>query len=267
MTPRASYPLKTRDLEPLHAQPRDASGALRKLLLPLGLLVVLQGCGAAARATIKEPGGVELPIEIVHEGCDLSRGEGTDVNGDGRPDVVQVHQNGREVCRMLDLNFDGKPDAFVYFDEQGKVRRRESDFDRDGRLDEVATYVAGVVARKDRDTNLDGKFDTWDFYENGKLVRRLRDTLGVGRVSQWWTFSKPGDPSCAVIQSDRNGDGEADPDDVVDTCADAEATEPAPTETAPASDGESGSSKAAAEARDDAEAAEPAEAGSEKDAK
>lgn len=262
MTPRASSSSSTRDLEPFEARPRDSSGLCRKLLVPLALLVWGQGCGPAARATIKHPGGLELPIELVHEPCDLARGKGTDVNGDGRPDLVQVHEGGREVCRMLDLNFDGKPDAFVYFDEHGKVRRRESDFDRDGRFDEVATYVGGVVARKDRDTNLDGKLDTWDFYENGKLVRRLRDTAGVGRVSQWWTFSKPGDPSCAVIQSDRDGDGEADPEDVVDTCADAEvaaaAPDPVPAPAAPA----------AGEDRDDAASDdEPTEAAPDEDAK
>jgi len=235
MTPRASFSPNTRDLEPIEARRRPFSTLLCKLLVPVGLFATVQGCGASAQTTIKQPGGIELPIEIVHERCDLGRGEGTDVNGDGRPDVVQVHEGGREVCRMLDLNFDGKPDAFVYLDEQGKVRRRESDFDRDGRLDEIASYVGGIVVRKDRDTNLDGKLDTWDFYENGKLVRRLRDTSGAGRVSQWWTFSNAADPSCAVIQSDRDGDGEADPEEVVDTCADAEPSASAPPPVQPTS--------------------------------
>ena len=54
----------------------------------------------------------------------------------------------------------------------GAIRARESDFDRDGRIDEIAYYTAGVVVRKDRETNLDGKLDTWDFYEGGKLHHR-----------------------------------------------------------------------------------------------
>lgn len=253
MTSRASFLSHSRDIEP---NPASVRSFVRLVLVPASLLLFAQGCGSAARTTVKEPGGLELPIEIVHEPCDLGRGKGTDVNGDGRPDVIEVSENGRLVCRMLDLDFDGKPDAFVYFDEGGKVRRRESDFDRDGRLDEVASYVAGVVVRKDRDTNLDGKIDTWDFYEGGKLVRRLRDTTGRGRISQWWTFSKPGDPSCAVIQSDRDGDGEADPEEVVDTCADV-VPDAVPAATQP---------KAEAAAADEATSAET-NAESEKDAK
>lgn len=259
MTFRASFFPQRRDIEP---NPVPGRFLLRLALVPVGLLLFAQGCGSAARTTVKEPGGLELPIEIVHERCDLSGGKGTDVNGDGRPDVVEVSEGGRLVCRMLDLNFDGRPDAFVYFDEQGKVRRRESDFDRDGRFDEVALYVDGVVVRKDRDTNVDGKLDTWDFYEGGKIVRRLRDTVGRGRVSQWWTFSKPGDPSCAVIQSDRDGDGEADPEEVVDTCADAVAeAAPAPSPSNPPA-AETG---AAEPADEKAPSAETNEAASEKD--
>ena len=68
------------------------------------------------------------------------------------------------------LNHDDKPDAYIYFDASGDIRRRESDFDRDGKIDEIAYYTAGVITRKDRETNLDGKFDTWDFYEGGKLA-------------------------------------------------------------------------------------------------
>lgn len=180
---------------------------------------MLMACGGARPATVKEPGGIELPIAIDHEPCDLSRGRAIDVNGDGRADVIRVEVDGRESCRMIDLNFDGRPDAFVYFDEQGRTRRRESDFDRDGRVDEVAHYAQGVVVRKDRDTNLDGKFDTWDFYENGKLARRLRDTSGLGRVTQRWSFPKPERPECVVVESDRNGDGRFEAEDLIDNCA------------------------------------------------
>lgn len=183
-----------------------------------GLLFIgLVGCGGSARSMIKDPSGLDLPIEIEHEPCDISNGEAIDVNGDGRPDIVRVRIDGREVCRMVDLNFDGRPDTFIYFDDEGRVRRRESDFDRDGRVDEIAIYEGGVIVRKDRDTNLDGKFDTWDLYENGRLTRRLRDTRGRGQISQSWSFPDPDRPDCAIIRGE--GDGLLGEDDVVDTCA------------------------------------------------
>jgi hypothetical protein len=120
---------------------------------------------------------------------------------------------------MIDLNHDDKPDSFVYFDASGNVRRRESDFDRDGRIDEIAYFVGGIVTRKDRETNLDGKIDTWDFYEGGKIHHRLRDSDGDGKADQWWTWPNPDKIECAVIASDHNGDGKPDPNDVIDVCA------------------------------------------------
>ena len=92
------------------------------------------------------------------------------------------------------------------------IRRRESDFDRDGRIDEIAYYTGGVIARKDRETNLDGKLDTWDFYEGGKIHHRMRDSDGDGRVDQWWTWPNPDRIECAVIAADHNRDGRPDPE-------------------------------------------------------
>lgn len=228
MTSRAEIPSPIHGLDGRRSFFSGRNALALAGLAPLALLA-LAACGGSAKfVTVREPGGLELPITIEHEPCNLSRGEAIDVNGDGRPDVVRVEANGRELCRMADLNFDGRPDAFVYFDEQGRVRRRESDFDRDGRIDEIATFAGGKVVRKDRDTNLDGKFDTWDFYENERLVRRLRDTTGAGRVNQKWTFADPTKPECAVIETDRSGDGRPDPEDLVDTCAESHAGAPAP---------------------------------------
>jgi hypothetical protein len=132
---------------------------------------------------------------------------------------VRVMVNGRETCRMVDLNHDGRPDSFIYFEANGAVRRTESDFDRDGFIDEIAHYKGGVVVRKDRETNLDRKLDTWDFYEGGKLKQRLRDSDANGRVDQWWTWPNPDRLECAVIASDHDGDGQPDPTSVVDACA------------------------------------------------
>lgn len=158
--------------------------------------------------------------EMVHEDCDAdaSSARRVDVNGDQRPDIVHVMDGQREVCRVVDLNLDGAVDAYVYYDDQGRERRRESDFDRDGRADEIAMYEGGQIVRKERETNFDNKLDTWDYYEGGKIARRERDSDGDGVIDQWWEFNNPDDTKCAVVATDRDGDGKPDPKSVVDLC-------------------------------------------------
>jgi len=171
------------------------------------------------------PTGSERDTEIKHEACDVNAPTATrlDVNGDNRPDIVHVMNGPREVCRVVDLNLDGSFDAFIYYDESGQERRRESDFDRDGRPDEIVSLRGGVVFLKERETNFDDQIDTWDYYENGRLVRRERDSDSDGLIDQWWAFNDPTNPSCAAVATDRNVDGKPDPDSVVDACAEARA--------------------------------------------
>ena len=163
------------------------------------------------------------PTEITHEDCDAdAKGAAkTDANNDGRADITRVMEGNRELCRVLDLNFDGRVDNFLYFDEAGNLRRRESDFDRDGLIDEIGLYKAGRIVQKLRETNLDGKLDTWDTYTNERLTERRRDIDADGRVDQWWTFPDPSKLECPVVATDDDGDGK--PDSRHDPCKEREA--------------------------------------------
>jgi hypothetical protein len=205
--------------------------------LPRLVALLALGLGAACSSAegddkVKNPGNAPEKREtaIIHEPCDATSSDTqkVDVNGDGKPDIFHVMKNGKEICRIIDLNMDGRPDAFIYYDEQGRERRRESDFDRDGRADEIAIYENGVLKLKLRETNFDDKIDTWDYYENGRLVRRERDSDGDGIVDQWWTFNNPQNPRCAVVATDRNADGKPDPDSVVDLCGESYGAPKAP---------------------------------------
>jgi len=115
---------------------RRAEGSWGVWLLACGLVMACAGSGAGRKAA--NPSGLSpRDTRIVHEECPVeeSRVVAEDVNGDGRPDRRTVSEDGRIVCRGLDFNFDGVVDAWLYFDGAGKVRRRESDYDRDGRID------------------------------------------------------------------------------------------------------------------------------------
>jgi len=185
-------------------------------------VLVAAACSSsdATQTQVRTPTGNERDTEIKHEACnkDTPNARKTDVNGDGLSDIVHVTNGGREVCRIVDLNLDGAIDAFIYYDGQGRERRRESDFDRDGRADEVAHYKAGVVSLKERETNFDNKIDTWDYFEGGRLARRERDSDGDAIIDQWWQFNNPTDPKCAIVATDQNADGKPDPNSVVDLC-------------------------------------------------
>jgi hypothetical protein len=159
-----------------------------------------------------------------------------DVKGSGKPAIYHVMSGGKEICRAVDLNLDGAIDAFIYYDDQGRERRREQDFDRDGRADEISVFENGQIKLKLRETNFDNKIDTWDYYENGRLVKRERDSDGDGTIDQWWSFNNPTKPQCAIVASDRNADGKPDPDSVVDLCGDSYGTvkTPGPAAAAPA---------------------------------
>jgi hypothetical protein len=180
----------------------------------LALLGCSQSLAVGAQTADGKP--IKRSTEIVHEPCDTSSaGERLDANGDGKPEVLIVYAGGRELCRSVDLNFDGTVDLWVYRDPQGQVRRREFDFDRDGRIDEIEILQAGVPVERYRATTLANRIDTWDFFQGGQLVRTERDSKGDGIVDQWWEYSRPG---CPIIHSDTNGDGRPDPGATVDYC-------------------------------------------------
>lgn len=176
----------------------------------------LWGCGGGDSAVSKAklPDGVRSQ-SIEHESCNESghRVEAVDVNNDGRPDIKRVYDGQHEVCRISDLNHDGKPDMFEYYDKTGALRRRESDYDDNGVVNEIQFYENGKKVRAELDTTNQGRIDTWDVFDagTGKLTKRERDTTGDGRVDQWWTYE--GDK--VTIAMDKNGDGKPDPESVI----------------------------------------------------
>lgn len=154
---------------------------------------------------------------LVHEECDIKSGSVQKLSASGTaPEIYIVQSGGRESCRAVDFNRDGRIETWVYVDGSGQVRRRESDFDRDGRIDDIMIYKGGSLIERDQATTLRGKLDTWQFYQGGKLVRAERDSDGDAVIDQWWEYPKTAD--CPMIHSDVDGDGRPDPGSTVDYC-------------------------------------------------
>lgn len=185
-------------------------------------LTLLVGCGAlwacGGGGDEAEGGNAKVPqskrsTEIQHEACE-GAGDAVDVNNDGKPDIRHVRaSNGRESCRVTDLNRNGIADLFQYFDAAGNLRRREADYDESGVVDAIETYEGGKLVRVEYDTLARHRIDTWDFFDaaSGKRVRRERDTKGTGKVDQWWTW----EGEKVTIAFDRDGDGQPDPTNTV----------------------------------------------------
>lgn len=114
----------------------------------------------------------------------------SDLNGDGRKDVVRFYNDeGRPLREESDRNFDGTMDAVTFF-ERGRVVRHESDSNADGRVDIKVFYEAGAPIRTERDTHArstasEWRPDRWEYFEEGRLIRVGSDIDGDGRVDRW----------------------------------------------------------------------------------
>jgi hypothetical protein len=162
------------------------------------------------RSTVRGPQVEPMP----HEPCVGSGGEETRLSvGEDRPvPVIEVRRNGRLYCRATDANFDGRVDITRFFDEQGRVRRVEDDFDFDGKLDAVAIYRDGIIVSDILDTNFDGRTDTWREYEGGRLVRLQRDSNSDGIIDMWEDFDERGNVIRTRVDANRDGQPDEEPD-------------------------------------------------------
>lgn len=162
--------------------------------------VALMAVGCSGPSEAKHPEAQRRDTTLRHETCDEQRGEveRLDANGDGRAELIIVREGGREVCRAADLNFDGRTDQWSKAGPDGKLARRESDFDWDGQIDEVALYRDGQLVELQRSFVAPGRIDTWHFYENGVVRRTERDADGDAVIDQWWEHPAE-KPECPLV--------------------------------------------------------------------
>ncbi|HEX4514938.1 MAG TPA: hypothetical protein VH054_15440 [Polyangiaceae bacterium] len=185
---------------------------MKRLLIVL-LAAACSSTPEKSTAEAKTPEGAK-PLD--HEKCEDSMGRAEVLNAsDGKFALKQIFDktSGRELCRIADLNHDGKPDMYEYYNADGSLRRREGAYENGDAISEIQIYENGKLVRRERDTTGQRKVDTWDTYDpaTGKLVKRERDNNGDGKVDQWWTW----DGQNITIAIDKNGDGQPDPDQTI----------------------------------------------------
>ena len=204
--------------------PKGAPTGWRPTVLAAGLLsglVFCSGCNPAGRRGDRAQAKVDrAPPTAAHEPCPLeSATERFDADGDGRAEIATVREGGRPICQAIDLNRDGVADLWTYYDEQGRMRRREYAYGRDSAITEVRLYRAGALTEIRQATTLAGHIDTWHYVAGTRISRSERDADGDGRIDEWWEYPDPARPDCPTMYGDANGDGRRDGKAGVDLCA------------------------------------------------
>lgn len=79
--------------------------------------------------------------------------------------------------RTADVNRDGHPDVWQYYDDSGALIRMVSDTNFDGRSDVEESYVNGHLVRRATDRNFDDRVDLVDEFDatTGEHVRSVVD--------------------------------------------------------------------------------------------
>ncbi len=130
-----------------------------------------------------------------------------DRNGDGKPDLWVYYDGQKRMREVLDENHDGRADRVLHYQDGTALVRSEEDLDGDGRMETVSLYDAGQIVRKRTDSDGDGQSDSWSFFKAGELARHeldrnrdgFRDLVLIYQAGQ-----------LSREEEDRNGDGRPD---------------------------------------------------------
>jgi hypothetical protein len=180
------------------------------------LAASMLGTGCATTNTTAEPvaaavaSGAERLPDDTFKPDGLERRD-LDLNKDGRPDAYQFAvvegDNTRVVRKEADVNFDGKIDVVRNLDNKGELVEERIDTDFDGKIDIVIAFQQGLIVKKTYDTNFDNKIDLWRTFEKGVIVKEEADLNYDGAVD-FWEYYEGG--VLDRIGIDRNGDGNVD---------------------------------------------------------
>ena len=169
-----------------------------------------RGSGAGdLSATGSKGGAVRIAEDSFDAGCCQRRD--LDLNKDGKPDAYQfsriIDEQPVVVRKEVDINFDGKIDLVRDLSDKGELVDERLDNDFDGKIDLVVFFERGAIVRKEYDTNFDAKVDVWRFFDKGAMLREEADLDYNGQVDYWEYFEGG---KLDRVGIDRNGDGNVD---------------------------------------------------------
>ena len=136
-----------------------------------------------------------------------------DINGDGVPDLwiyYDPKKPGEIVRQEESTKGDGRVDTWSYF-KDGKLVRREADTKGLGRPDTVFYYEGDKIAREERDEKDLGQVTYRAIYQNGRMARVEKDTQGRGRIDLWVYYDTSREEEIIIKEEkDLNGNGAPD---------------------------------------------------------
>jgi hypothetical protein len=138
-----------------------------------------------------------------------------------KPPNNQTAPNPFKNVEIRDINGDGVPDLWVYYNPQkpGEVIRQEESTKGDGRVDTWSYFKDSKMVRREIDTKQIGRPDTIYFYDNDKLVREERDEPGQGSMTYRAIYQNG---RLAKVEKDTSASGRTDLWIYYDTSADGE---------------------------------------------
>ncbi|MGH7797165.1 MAG: hypothetical protein ACREQ2_20075 [Candidatus Binatia bacterium] len=125
------------------------------------------------------------------------------------PPVTQPPPSPFKNVAVRDVNGDGVPDLWIYYDPQkpDEIIRQEEASKADGRVDTWSYFKDGKMMRREVDTKHLGRPDTVYFYDNDRIAREERDESGRGGMTYRATYQ---DGRLAKVERDSSGGGRAD---------------------------------------------------------
>jgi len=123
--------------------------------------------------------------------------------------LIQPSRSPFKNVEIKDINQDGVPDLWIYYNPQkpGEIIRQEEDTRGDGRVDTWSTFYDGKLARREIDTKGNGVPDTTYYYKNNLITREERDEMGNGQPSYRAAYNNG---QLAKVEKDINRDGKMD---------------------------------------------------------
>ena len=135
--------------------------------------------------------------------------EPTQLASHPKPPVGQSSPRPFKNVELRDLNGDGVPDLWIYYDPRkpGEIIRQEEAGKADGVVDTWSYFKDGKMVRREVDTKQSGRPDTVYFYQNDKIAREERDESGRGSMTYRAIYQ---DGRLAKVERDSSGGGRTD---------------------------------------------------------